>query len=642
MYRGPGATVPMNPGGPATAGPGAALSGPTTMPGGGAGGGTGDLTQWDVWWQLNQAPFLSLKAHVQSSPAGPGGVDGFFLGQGQKAQQPTLRPGEDQVRGEIVPALLAVLERESDNDLVTGALIALAKIGESQDGSDAAKIEGALVRFLANPNQEIRETAAVSFGILASPRALPTLSNLLWDTPSGRELVKADEVDPRTRSFAAYGLGLVGARASTEMDKKLVVSIVRRGLERDDTRSRDLEVSCLVALGLVPLATIDSPAAAGGKDAPPPETSRLAQLEYVFAILQDEKRENLTRAQCPVTLARLMVALPEPHLSHWRERVAGDLVERIVRDKDKAELLQSCVLGLGSIGTNDGKNPLDVRIRATLANVPKGAEIQPRAYALVAAAEVAARPGAALTSVGVDEVKDYLARELTWGKSVLQPWAGLASGIFCWRLAQQGVTHPAQQALQRALVAALEGEKSPERVGAYALGAGLAQAADAAPALLRLLGKELQDDARGQVALALALLGSQEAVEPLRKIIADSKYRPELLRQGAIALAILGDKDVPLQLARMLADAHSLAAQAAIVSALGFIGDRRSVEPLLKLLADRNATEKARAFAAVALGNVADKELLPWNAKIGAGINYRAAPATLFDPTNGTGILDIL
>jgi hypothetical protein len=39
---------------------------------------------------------------------------------------------------------------------------------------------------------------------------------------------------------------------------------------------------------------------------------------------------------------------------------------------------------------------------------------------------------------------------------------------------------------------------------------------------------------------------------------------------------------------------------------------------------------------------VCDKELLPWNSKIAHGLNYRAAPATLFDPLGGKGILDIL
>ena len=102
-------------------------------------------------------------------------------------------------------------------------------------------------------------------------------------------------------------------------------------------------------------------------------------------------------------------------------------------------------------------------------------------------------------------------------------------------------------------------------------------------------------------------------------------------------LRVLG---LALQLCGSLAEAHSLAAQSAIASALGYTGDQRSVAPLLELLNSRTVTAKARAFAAVALGNVADKGLLPWNAKIGLGLNYRAAPATLTDPS-GAGILDL-
>ena len=52
-------------------------------------------------------------------------------------------------------------------------------------------------------------------------------------------------------------------------------------------------------------------------------------------------------------------------------------------------------------------------------------------------------------------------------------------------------------------------------------------------------------------------------------------------------------------------------------------------------------TAGARGFAAVALGIVADKEPLPWNAKISTNVNYRATTSTLTGE-NGTGVLDIL
>src|SRR5690606_38474373 len=95
------------------------------------------------------------------------------------------------------------------------------------------------------------------------------------------------------------------------------------------------------------------------------------------------------------------------------------------------------------------------------------------------------------------------------------------------------------------------------------------------------------------------------------------------------------------QLQAMLSQGEpNLTKLAAVASALGFIGDRRTVKPLIDMLFDEQLGALSRAFAAVALGGVADKELLPWNTKIARNINYRAAVETL---TNSqTGILDIL
>ena len=60
------------------------------------------------------------------------------------------------------------------------------------------------------------------------------------------------------------------------------------------------------------------------------------------------------------------------------------------------------------------------------------------------------------------------------------------------------------------------------------------------------------------------------------------------------------------------------------------------------MLENKDLTDRARGFAAVALGIVADKEPVPWNTKIAVDLNYRAATQTLTDAAGGTGILDIL
>src|SRR5688572_16153075 len=173
QYRGPGDTVPpggggagggvggpsSGPGGPTTPGtggpttPGAGApgapggspgGGPTTGSGGGAGG---DLTQWTFWWEFNKEPYLNLKSHVHRAPERTG--DDWFLGEGTNARaKDSLQPTEQQIRETIVPALLEALERETNNDIVTGAMIALAKIGDASTETGDSKFERVLSRFL--------------------------------------------------------------------------------------------------------------------------------------------------------------------------------------------------------------------------------------------------------------------------------------------------------------------------------------------------------------------------------------------------------------------------------------------------------------------------------------------------------------
>jgi HEAT repeat protein len=593
-----------------------------------------DLTLWSYWWQHNQAPFLNVKAHVRAV-ASRTSSDGWFLGQGQMDQALSLRPSVQQVRDQIVPALLAVLEKENDSSLLTGALVALGKIGPDGSTADAERFEAACVRLLKDPSQEVRETAALALGILGHGRAVPYLAHLLWDSESAQAWVGKREVGYRTRAFAAFGLAQVGARSESVSERESIVLVLRKALEADETKTPDVAAACVIALGLVPL-----PEEEGGADSAG-SSGRAEQLEHLLAWFEDDEHHRIARAHCPTALARLAAGVQGPAALALRARVANDLVERLERGKEPAEVLQSCVQALGALATN-GDGALDVRLRRALTLVDQRvSEPQARAFALMAMAEAGGRFGLGAPS-GVGEARDFLVHELVFGKNALLPWSAMGCGVLAWHLRGDPGHSAALESLQRALRLTLADARTPERIGASALAAGLAGDQGSVKLLLKRLEDELPDDARGHVALALALLGEQGAVEPLRALVARSKYHPELLRSSAIALGILGDKDVVPQLATLLVEARSLASQAAIASAFGFIGDHRAVDPLLKLLTSQTATAKARAFAAVALGNVADKEDWPWNAKIALGLNYRAETGTLTDPISASGVLDIL
>ncbi len=606
------ATSPAVPGAPASGG-----AGPGT-----GGGWDGGQTSWSLWWHFNKEPYLDLKSHVHAGGAETGS-DGWFLGQGLAwSGRDSLRPTEEQVRGKIVPALLKALGSETNNDIVTSCLIALAKIGDAGSGNES--LAPAIERFLAHGNQEIAETAAVALGILANPDSVEDLAALLQDTPRGRELVGQGEVNYRTRAFAAYGLGLVGARSADELVRERIVVLLHQALRTDDTASADLKVGCIQAIGLVPLAPL----------------SRLAQFDCLTGLLQDEELEPLVRAHCPTALARLFPGLPgELHASH-RQELASELMQLATSSAEPAELVQSSVQALGLLGTNDGADPLDVRIRAVLGGQFR--DQQARRFALISLAKVGARAGATEAGAGVQEAAEHLLEQLAGGQSELRAWAGLSCGILARGLSDAGFSLPAVPTLQQAVRLALEEERDPSTRGALALSCGIMGAAEAGPLLLELLEEERQDEVRGHVAIALGLLQIPEALSKVQRLVDDSRYRPELLRQVAIALGLLGDKDAVPELVELLADARGLATQASISSALGFIGDRRSIDPLVALLGNAELTDRARAFAAVALGIVADKEPLPWNSKLALDVDYRAATPTLTDPASGTGILDIL
>jgi len=669
QYRGPGDTVPpgggggggggagpaSGPAGPSTPGPsgpsspgpaapgaapGVKSGGPTTAGGMAAGP---DLTLWSFWWEFNKEPYLNLRDKIHSG-AVTTGSEGFFLGQGQQEEgKDSLRPSEAQIRGSVVPALMKALETETNNDIVTGCLIALAKIGDTKSESGESEFEQVIAKFLSNSVQEISETSAVALGILANEASIPTLAALLKDTEQGRKLVGSTQVNYRTRAFAAYGLALIGARAKEE-PRQQIVRHLREVIESDDTSARDLTVACLVAMGVVPLDTFETPVVEGEEASKAPEQSRSAQLDYLLAYLRDEDNNFLYRAHAPTALARLCQGLPDELYAKYKQEIADELLKHCSKRGSRAqnEIKQSAVLALGLLGDADDDD-VDKKIRKALADVPSElSDQQARNFSLVAMAKVGARKGNGNYEEGVDEAADYLLDQLAKGKSTIQPWAGISVGVLGNAMAEANVDNTAKTiALNEALRSSLDDEKNNQRVGAYAIGCGIARDVESTSILLEKLDRLSDDEARGYVAVALGLMEARDSIEPIQTIVKESKYRPELLKQAAIALGLMGDKDLVPDLIEMLRESKGLATQAAISSALGFIGDQRSIDPLVEMLQNQDITDRARGFAAVALGIVADKEPLPWNTKLAVDLNYRASTQTLTDQ-NGTGILNIL
>lgn len=659
VYRGPGDSRPPGdssggagsgaPSSPGSAGSGgkSAPKGPGPSSGSGASGPSRprsrpgassavDLTTWELWWGFNKEPYLNLKASIHSS-ALLSGSDDYFLGRQDRRQaRDRLAPSEEAIHGRIVPALLRALETETHNEIVTGALIALARIGDSPPAYGRPPVARVIERFLADANQEVSETAAIALGILASRSSFEVLRDLLEDDEAGRRAVAREhEVPWRTRTFAAYGLGLIAFGQENEDLRRAAVAELARGFEAGRSMATaDLQVACVTAMGLVPLPE-DSGNPLGAQRA---HHGRRGQVEWALRLLRDQDLPHVVRSAVPTTLARLSRGLAPD--SDLRATIAAELLD-LLAARTEREVRQSAVLALGAVGDAD-LDPVDVRIRTALeAQAARGPDLQSRQFALVALARAGARPGSGRGDphAATGAVRSTLEGFLQRGGSSVRPWAALALGVLGRDLSAQGVA-PSRE-IDAKLRAGLAQARAPRDVGAFAISLGLRSDPNAQELLLEKLREAADDTTRGYVAVALGLAGAVEARGAITQIVLASKYRPALLRQAAISLGLLGDKEVAEELVGMLARAGSLAARASVATAIGFVGDARSIDALVAMLSDREVTGGARGFAAVALGLVADKEPLPWNVKISVGINYRAGVETLTSPA-GTGVLDIL
>jgi hypothetical protein len=594
-----------------------------------------------VWWRFNQHPYLDLRRHVHTGGVLTGSDD-FFLGHGQQVPRDTLRPSDETLRAQIVPLLTELLANESSNDILSAALVALAKVGErTGDGrEDVQRIKP----LLTHANQEVAETAAAALGILGRDASVELLMALtLNDVDALRErhwLRMGSDVSLRTRAFAAYGLGLVGREASGYHRTVVVHALVRALREGALEEARpDLAVACVLALGLTPLP-YDLRESDVEARLPTALTSRQHQVRVLTDLLGRRKVHDRVRAHVPRALADLLSDAPAG--SKLRARTIERLVKSLKSGRTDREVRQGCAIALGRLADAD-EDELDGDARRAL---ERAADSDPdqmtKRYALIALAQCGSRPGAGEGEplAATADVRSLLLRQLARGSTPLRSWAGLSLAVLERGLVDAG--HPSSDDALMALRAAVEDARTLDELGAYAVAAGITRDPQAGPLLLERLDDVAHPQTRGFVCVGLGLLGESGAIEAVQELVRESRYRPQLLEQAATALGLLGDKAAVPTLMDMLSNSSSLSAQAAIASALGTIGDARAIEPLVALARDKSQTDLARAFAVVALGRVADGDALPWNAALSVDASYLANPPTLTDPASGTGILDIL
>lgn len=635
VYRGPGGTVPPG-GAPGGSGPTSSGGGPASPGSAGA-----DSDSWATWWAYRRDPFLELKAAVHGEPIGPGATprtpgNGFGLGRGERIDDSqALRPAAIVVRDRIVPALRRALHADPSVDMRSACLLGLAKIGEDPEGESLSEL---LESYLDDSVQEVAESAALALGLCGRERALFLLADLLDDRESARKLVGEETVPMRTRAFAAYALGLGAARSRREDVRRFAVSRLSAALSRERFAARDVPIAIVQALGLVPLELGGDPAADAGTS---PSASLAGQVQHLIAILDDEHGDALTRSHVPGSLGTLLEdAEGQAGGAALKELAARALLRRLEPlANETAEARQGAIIGLQGLGDGDADG-LDREIAHALERAAREFEPLSRGLAQIALGDSSARSGTGSDPErGAREARAFLLERLSQGTTLSRPWAAFALALGERRRLREGWNPTAE--VGAALRAALDGARSPEERAAMALALGLIEDGQARAKVLELYLAPASDDVRGTFAVALGLLRARESVEALADTVRQSRFRPGLLRDAAVGLALVGDKAAVPLLTAELSAAGSLASQAALCAALGTVGDARSVEILVTFLESPAPSARARAFAAAALGNVADPSPLPFTSPIARRVLWRSAPETLIDPAGARGLLDL-
>jgi len=388
--------------------------------------------------------------------------------------------------------------------------------------------------------------------------------------------------------------------------------------------NRNVLVAAINAIGLL------NPDRAPGQENDPNSllNKALAELDDFYGKKLGRGRE-LIQSHVPPAVAKLLGRGTSDRRQTYKELYKKELKLTTGGRKRSNDIYRGAAIALGQLA-----EPKEVEYSKALLNYfHKGKDEQARYFALMS-----------LGQIGGEANRTELLKVLAKGKKTLEmPWAALSLGVMCFNTFEADSTARVDTMIGDAIMKQFRRGGDPRARSAFAIAMGLARYRDGAPELVKeLIDKKHQDEFAGYLCIGLALMDYKNAKSQIHEICRNAVRRNRLLQQAAVALGKLGDRSVTDTLTEMLREesAGNLAKLSALAGALGFIGDRRTIKPLVDMLFNEKLTELSRAFAAVALGGVADKEPLPWNSKIACNLNYRAVTETLTGA--GTGVLDIL
>lgn len=601
------------------------------------------------------------------------------LGLGTKDSVLGGRLSSKEIQELVLPSLQEGIKLGGSEKFIKSALMAMAKIGGEQNRET---FEFFLRFYLNNGQTTINETAAVALGLACGESNYPLLASIAKDTAEAQVLLGRKKVPMGMRAFAAYGMGFAASNSTNDAFRRQAVadliSILEEKFEPDefkladededsqakkkakdkkdedpkieDAKVSDLRVAAMVSIGLIPLpfsSDVDV-CICGQCKVPNPDTCFQSQVTYLMRnFTADEEFDAQVRAHTASTLGRLILAGSElagekfhDSINEIKLGVADILSEALGKRANQPQAVQnSAILALGLMGDADNEE-VDAWIRSELKRASSKAGPLGKRFALMALAEVGSRRGQGEKAwSAVSEIRMELMNHLSRGKQDERPWAGLALGVFGYQLKAQGQELDAT--VDRALSRVSEDARTADDLGAYGIAMGLRGSEQGRNTMIDKLTATKDPTARSYVALGLGLSGYKSAIKELQDTLEATDREPLVQTRTGLALGLLGDAAVVEGLLQRFDRTHSEEKKATIALALGYIGDKRSVEALTAMLRDESIKESpTRDAAMLAIGYMCDRRATPWRSIMAHGTNYLAETQTLINGKS-TGLLNL-
>ena len=204
-----------------------------------------------------------------------------------------------------------------------------------------------------------------------------------------------------------------------------------------------------------------------------------------------------------------------------------------------------------------------------------------------------------------------------------RPWAALAAGLY------GRFQDIARGSLTDRLSSGWDETRDPAQRGAFALGLGLLGALSMGRDLRAEMLQTSDEVLAGQLAVALGLLDYREANGDLRELALREGASAGLRLDAGTGLRLMDDPLASRQLGASYADAGNLARREGLAAALAMLSRSDVLEPLDDVATDAAMDTGSRSSACAALGRLAEKTLLPWNAMLLADCPAAESPGDI-------------